>query len=134
MTGWRLGYTAGPLEVIKAMGRLQSHMTSNPVTFGQYAAIVALGPPAAKAIENMRAEFERRGKYMAERLNSIPGVRCTESTGAFYCFPDVSSHFGRNISMVPRSTAVWTLQRRFSSRPMLPWFPACLLAVTAMFG
>jgi aspartate aminotransferase len=46
MTGWRLGYTAGPLEVIKAMGRLQSHMTSNPVTFGQYAAIAALGPPA----------------------------------------------------------------------------------------
>jgi len=54
MTGWRLGYTAGPLDAIKAMGRLQSHMTSNPVTFGQYAAIVALGPPADEAIEKMR--------------------------------------------------------------------------------
>ena len=98
MTGWRLGYTAGPLEVIKAMGRLQSHMTSNPVAFGQYAAIAALGEPAEHAIEKMRKEFERRGKYMAERLNSIEGVQCPEPTGAFYCFPDVSSHYGRSIN------------------------------------
>ena len=98
MTGWRFGYTAGPLEVIKAMGRLQSHMTSNPVTFCQYAAIAALGEQAEQAIEKMRKEFERRGKYMAERLNSIEGVECPESTGAFYCFPDVSSHYGRNIN------------------------------------
>jgi len=98
MTGWRLGYTAGPLEAIKAMGRLQSHMTSNAVTFGQYAAIAALGEQAEQAIESMRAEFERRGKYMVERLNGIKGVECPESTGAFYCFPDVSSHYGRNIN------------------------------------
>lgn len=98
MTGWRLGYTAGPLEVIKAMGRLQSHMTSNPVTFAQYAAIAALGEPADAAIEQMRAEFEKRGKYMADRLNSIEGVECSQSTGAFYCFPDVSGHYGRNIN------------------------------------
>lgn len=97
MTGWRLGYTAGPLEIIKAMGRLQSHMTSNPVTFGQYAAIAAMGEQAGQAIENMRREFERRGKYMTERLNSIEGVECSEATGAFYCFPDVSSHYGRSI-------------------------------------
>jgi len=57
MTGWRLGYTAGQLDAIKAMGRLQSHMTSNPVTFGQYAAIAALGEPAEKAIETMRVEI-----------------------------------------------------------------------------
>ncbi len=98
MTGWRLGYTAGPLEVIKAMGRLQSHMTSNPVTFGQYAAIAALGEPAAEAIESMRVEFERRAKYMAQRLNGVDGVVCPEPTGAFYCFPDVSSHYGRTIN------------------------------------
>jgi aspartate aminotransferase len=100
MTGWRLGYTAGPLDAIKAMGRLQSHMTSNPVTFGQYAAIAALGPPAGEAIENMRAEFERRGKYMADRLNGIKGVECLESTGAFYSFPGVSGHYGRTINDV----------------------------------
>lgn len=97
MTGWRLGYTAGPLEVIKAMGRLQDHMTSNPVTFAQYAAIAAMGPEAEEAIEKMRVEFEKRGKYMAQRLRSMPGVECTEPTGAFYCFPDVSGNYGRTI-------------------------------------
>jgi aspartate aminotransferase len=98
MTGWRLGYTAGPLDVIKAMGRLQSHMTSNPVTFAQYAAIAALGEPAAEAIEYMRTEFEKRAEYMSRRLNNIEGIICPEPTGAFYCFPDVSSHFSRNIN------------------------------------
>ncbi len=98
MTGWRLGYTAGPLDVIKAMGRLQSHTTQNAVTFGQYAAIAALKGPADEVIKKMRAEFERRGKYMSERLNSIKGIECPQPTGAFYCFPDVSSHYGRNIN------------------------------------
>jgi len=97
MTGWRLGYTAGPLEVIKAMARLQSHTTSNAVTFGQAAAIVALNDTGG-AVEKMRQEFERRGKYMSQRLNSIEGVQCCEPTGAFYCFPDVSAHYGRNIN------------------------------------
>jgi aspartate aminotransferase len=99
MTGWRLAYTAGPLEVIKAMGRLQSHMTQNPVTFAQYAAVVALSDPVSgQTIENMRVEFERRGKYMARRLNGIDGIVCAEPTGAFYCFPEVSRHYGREIN------------------------------------
>ncbi|MGA1980560.1 MAG: pyridoxal phosphate-dependent aminotransferase [Sedimentisphaerales bacterium] len=99
MTGWRLGYAAGPLEVIKAMGRLQSHMTSNAVTFAQYAAVAALTDPAAgETIEKMRTEFERRAKYMAQRLNAIEGIECPEPTGAFYCFPDISSHYGRTIN------------------------------------
>jgi len=96
MTGWRLGYTAGPVEAIKAMARLQSHMTSNPVTFGQFAAIAALKDDSG-VVETMRIEFEKRGSYMAERLNAIDGVLCDEPTGAFYCFPDVSAHFGRDI-------------------------------------
>ncbi len=100
MTGWRLGYTAGPLDVIKAMSRLQDHMTSNPVTFAQYAAIAAMGPQSAEAIEKMRVEFEKRARYMAERLRAMKGVECTEPTGAFYCFPDVSSHYGRAIGGV----------------------------------
>lgn len=99
MTGWRMGYTAGPLQVIKAMARLQSHMTQNPVTFVQYAAIAALND-SSDTTEKMRIEFERRGKYMARRLNSIDGVDCCEPTGAFYCFPDVSSHYGRTIKGV----------------------------------
>ncbi len=97
MTGWRLGYAAGPLEVIKAMGRLQSHMTSNPVTFVQQAAVTALTTTTG-VVQEMRTEFEQRGKYMAQRLNSIEGVVCLEPTGAFYCFPDVSNHYGRNIN------------------------------------
>ncbi len=97
MTGWRLGYTAGPLDVIKAMGRLQSHMTSNPVTFAQYAMIAALSNPD-DSVEKMRIEFERRGKYMVQRLNSIEGVQCGEPTGAFYCFPQVCRHYGRSIN------------------------------------
>jgi len=96
MTGWRLGYTAGPVDVIKAMGRLQSHMTQNPVTFCQEAAIAALKDTTG-AVENMRIEFEKRGEYMAKRLNDIDGVDCKEPTGAFYCFPDVTAHYGRTI-------------------------------------
>jgi aspartate aminotransferase len=94
MTGWRLGYTAGPVEVIKAMGRLQDHSTSNPVTFAQDAAIAALKDPNNE-VEKMRLEFEKRARYMVERLNAIKGVKCTQPTGAFYCFPDVSAHYGK---------------------------------------
>ncbi len=98
MTGWRLGYTAAPLDVIKAMGRLQSHMTSNPVTFCQYAAITAFTDPAGPAtLESMRKEFEKRGQYMADRLNSIDGVKVLSPDGAFYCFPDVSSYYGKTM-------------------------------------
>ncbi len=97
MTGWRLGYTAGPVEVIKAMDRLQSHMTQNPVSFVQAGALVAFSDPNNE-VEKMRLEFEKRGKYMAQRLNTIKGVKCPQPTGAFYCFPDVCAHYGRIIS------------------------------------
>ncbi len=96
MTGWRLGYTAGPIDAIKAMSRLQSHMTQNPVTFAQFAAVVALKDNSG-AVENMRVEFEKRGKIMAKQLNAIDGIKCPEPTGAFYAFPDVSAHYGRTI-------------------------------------
>ena len=97
MTGWRLGYTAGPVDVIKAMGRLQDHMTSNAVTFAQDAAIAALND-SSDTVEQMRRQFERRGEYMAGRLNAIKGVNCLQPTGAFYCFPDVSGIYGRTIN------------------------------------
>lgn len=99
MTGWRLGYTAGPLDVIKAMTRLQSHMTQNPVSFAQYAALEAYTNPKASAeVEKMRIEFEKRAIYMAKRLNAIEGFICPEPTGAFYCFPDVSAYYGKTIN------------------------------------
>lgn len=99
MTGWRIGYTAGPLDAIKAMGRLQSHMTQNPVAFAQYGALAALKDTTG-AVEKMRIEFEKRGMAMAELLNGIDGIECRQPEGAFYCFPDVSGHYGRTIGGV----------------------------------
>jgi aspartate aminotransferase len=96
MTGWRVGYTAGPIEAIKAMGRLQSHMTQNPVTFVQYGALAAFKDTTG-AVEKMRQQFEKRGTAMAKLLNAIEGFRCHQPEGAFYCFPDVSAHYGRTI-------------------------------------
>lgn len=96
MTGWRIGYTAGPVDAIKAMTRLQSHMTQNPVAFAQYGALAALQDTTG-AVEKMRVEFEKRGQRMAELLNAIEGIKCIQPEGAFYCFPDVSAHYSKTI-------------------------------------
>ena len=96
MTGWRMGWVAGPADVLKAMATLASHQTTNPVSFCQAAARSAYThPTAAGEIEAMRSEFEKRGRYMHERLAAIEGVTCVRPTGAFYCFPDVSAQYGR---------------------------------------
>ena len=101
MTGWRLGWVAGPAEVIKAMATLMSQQTTNPVSFAQAGALAAYTDPAApQAVEAMRQEFERRGRHMHERLSAIEGVECIEPSGAFYCFPDVSAHYGRTLGGV----------------------------------
>jgi len=101
MTGWRLGWVAGPREAIDAIARLKSHETTNPVSFAQAGALAAYtSPEAPRAVEEMRREFERRGQHMAARLNAIEGVECIEPTGAFYCFPDVSAHYGRRLAGV----------------------------------
>ena len=98
MTGWRLGWAAGPKDVIAAMRKVMSHETTSPVSFAQAGALAAYTDPrAAEAAAAMRAEFEKRGLHMADRLNAIDGVTCVKPTGAFYCFPDVSSHYGRSI-------------------------------------
>ena len=98
MTGWRLGWAAGPQDVISAMARLMSHSTTNPVSFAQAGALAAYtSPEAADAVETMRLEFEKRGVHMAARLNAIDGITCTQPTGAFYCFPDVSGTYGRTL-------------------------------------
>jgi aspartate aminotransferase len=96
MTGWRVGYAAGPKDVIAAMTRLQSHMTQNPVNFVQYGALAAFDDKE-NVVEQMREQFEKRAMYMCERLNAIEGVTCDQPTGAFYCFPDVSSYYGKSI-------------------------------------
>jgi len=98
MTGWRVGWVAGPGEMISAIRRLMSHETTSPVSFAQAGALAAYtSPEAAAAVESMRKEFEKRGEHMAGRLNAIEGLRCLAPAGAFYCFPDVSAHFGRKL-------------------------------------
>ena len=97
MTGWRLGYVAGPEEIIKAMTKLQSQAASAPAGFIQTAATVGL-KGNQQCVEDMRLEFERRARRMYERLNEIPGFSCIKPTGAFYCFPNISSWFGKELA------------------------------------
>jgi len=89
MTGWRLGYLAGPVEIIKAASTIQGHSTSNVCTFAQYGAIAAL-ESSQDCVEEMRQAFAKRRQVMLERLNAIPGLSCPKPDGAFYLFPDIS--------------------------------------------
>ncbi|QYX32518.1 pyridoxal phosphate-dependent aminotransferase [Sphaerospermopsis torques-reginae] len=89
MTGWRLGYLAGPLEIIKAASTIQGHSTSNVCTFAQYGAIAAL-ESSQDCVEEMRQAFAKRRQVMYDRLNAIPGLSCPKPDGAFYLFPDIS--------------------------------------------
>lgn len=93
MTGWRLGYAAGPEEIIGAMSKVQSQSTSNPTSFAQEAAAVAYDGPQ-ECVGQMVQEFDRRRCYIVDRLNAMEGVRCFKPQGAFYAFPNVSAVFG----------------------------------------
>lgn len=96
MTGWRLGYCGGPEHVIKAINKLQGQINSHVTSFCQPAAALALTDPRGQeAIEDMRKQFEVRGEHMWRRLNAIDGISCIRPRGAFYCFPNVSAHFGK---------------------------------------
>jgi len=92
MTGWRIGYAAGPREIVAAMGIVQSHTTSNANSIAQKAAAEALSGNQSK-ISQMVAEFQARRNYTLSKLNRIPGVSCHEPQGAFYLFPNVSSYY-----------------------------------------
>jgi aspartate aminotransferase len=94
MTGWRIGYAAGPENIISAMNKIQSHSTSNTSSISQAAAIEALKGPQF-FIREMRSEFERRRDFIYDRMNSINGISSHKPAGAFYLFPDVSSFFKR---------------------------------------
>jgi aspartate aminotransferase len=95
MTGWRIGYTAGPQEVIAAMNRIQSQSTSNPTSFAQKGAVAALQGNQAET-STMVAEYQRRRDLIWKALTSIKGVTCYKPQGAFYCFPNVGAHLGKN--------------------------------------
>jgi aspartate aminotransferase len=95
MTGWRIGFAAGPKEIIKAMTNIQSQSTSNPTSIAQKAAIEALTGPQ-DFINIMLAEFDMRRRFLISELNSIPGMSCLTPTGAFYAFPNVSEVYGKS--------------------------------------
>ncbi|MFP4029513.1 MAG: pyridoxal phosphate-dependent aminotransferase [Candidatus Brocadiia bacterium] len=93
MTGWRIGYAAGPEEVITAAGRLQSNMSSGPNSIAQRATIEALRGPRSSVVDMRKAFFKRR-EMIVSGLNEIPGVKCAMPRGAFYAFPDCSGLMG----------------------------------------
>lgn len=95
MTGWRIGYAAGPEEIISAMTEIQSQSTSNPTSIAQKAAAEALIGDQS-VVDHMVCEFEKRRNFIVEELNHIPGIRCMEPEGAFYVFPNVSALYGKS--------------------------------------
>lgn len=95
MTGWRIGYAAGPAEIVKAMTNIQSQSTSNPNSIAQKAAVEALKGPQ-DFIGKMLAEFDIRRKYLVSELNKIKGMSCITPTGAFYAFPNTSKIYGKS--------------------------------------
>ena len=88
MTGWRIGYAGGPVNVIKAMKKIQSQSTSNPTSISQYAAEAALNGPQ-ECIGEMLAQFRKRHDYVVDRLNGMSGIECLPTDGTFYVFPSV---------------------------------------------
>jgi len=95
MTGWRIGYAAGPEEIIAAVNKMQSQNTSNPTSISQKASVEALNGDQS-AIEMMVGEFRKRRDVIVAALNDIPNVKCMLPQGAFYVFPNVSGVYGRS--------------------------------------
>ena len=96
MTGWRIGYAAGPEEIIKGMSKIQGHSTSNPNSIAQKASVEALSGKQ-DTIEEMRKAFDERRKYIVRRLNEIEGISCLNPAGAFYAFPNIRKILERGI-------------------------------------
>lgn len=94
MTGWRIGYTAGNKDIVKAMSKYQSQSTSNPTSISQWASVEALSGDQSK-VNEMREVFRERRDAIVDGLNSIDGINCLTPGGAFYVFPNVSSFFGK---------------------------------------
>ncbi len=94
MTGWRIGYAAGPVALIKAMGTIQSQSTSNPCSIAQYAAVEALNGPQDFLAENKKV-FQRRRDLVVSMLNQAKGINCPRPEGAFYVYPDISACIGK---------------------------------------
>ena len=105
MTGWRLGWMVGPVDVIKGAANLQSHLSSNVSNISQRAAIAALTGPQ-DAVEEMRRAFDRRRRLIVDELSKIEGVTVPVPQGAFYVYPDVSGLLGRAWGGVTPTTSL----------------------------
>ena len=101
MTGWRLGYAAGPKAVIQAAAALQSHSTSAPNTFAMYGAVAALRGPQ-DCVARMVKAFDERRHYLHGRLTAMAGVTCVKPSGAFYVFPNIRSFGLDSLSFAAR--------------------------------
>lgn len=114
MTGWRIGYAAGPKELIKAMADIQSQSTSNPTSISQKAAVEALNGPQ-DAVAKMAEEFDKRRKVIVEGLNNIKGVKCILPKGAFYVFPNIrrllNKRFGDKVIKTSTDLADFLLEQ-----------------------
>ena len=95
MTGWRIGYAAGPEEIIAAVNKIQSQNTSNPTSISQKASVEALNGDQS-VVAMMVGEFQKRRDVIVAALNDIPNVKCLLPEGAFYVFPNVSGVYGRS--------------------------------------
>jgi aspartate aminotransferase len=94
MTGWRIGYAGGPVELIKAMAKVQSQSTSNPCSVSQYAALEGLTGPQEFLTDN-KVLFQRRRDLVVSMLNTCPGITCPKPEGAFYVYPDIAGCIGK---------------------------------------
>ncbi|MAQ84993.1 pyridoxal phosphate-dependent aminotransferase [Psychromarinibacter halotolerans] len=94
MTGWRIGYAAGPVEIINAMRKIQSQSTTNPCTISQWAAVEALNGTQDFLAPN-RALFQRRRDLVVAGLNACPGITCPTPEGAFYVYPSIAGCIGK---------------------------------------
>ena len=97
MTGWRIGYALGPVDIIDAAAKIQSQSTSNPTSIAQAAALEAIQGPQ-EDVTIMLGEFAKRRSVVVDRLNAISGVRCVKPQGAFYVFPNIAAFIGKNVN------------------------------------
>ena len=100
MTGWRIGFAAGPSSIIEAMNKIQGQSTSNPTSISQKASQEALNGPQ-DIVQAMVGEFQKRRNYVINRLNSLEGVSCVKPVGAFYAFPNFSGCLGKSFKGKP---------------------------------
>ena len=113
MTGWRIGYAAGPKDLIAAMSNIQGQSTSNPTSISQKAAVAGL-QGGSSFFDDMVKDLRPKRDLVVEQLNSIPGVTCPTPSGAFYAYPNVSGLLGRRHSKgtiaTPADLATYLLQ------------------------